>query len=195
MGNRWWLWSGMMLMAVALPEAVEAQDAPTAPTAPEGASPACPAKPVALPADLLGWSAPATDRAMTKYYPRAHWLRGLNTRVSLYPIGDVGFVATPEKPVAPGTYGGMMSVSVSKPGRLRIALGERAWVDLVRGDDKAFVKTGRKGVLVPSVAHGHGPDCSGIAKIVEYDVVPGRYVIQIVNAPQAKIRAMAVAPR
>mgnify|MGYP003351341416 CR=1 FL=1 len=34
--------------------------------------------------------------------------------------------------------------------------------------------------------------CSGIRKMVEYDVTPGRYLVQIVNAPQLSIRAMAV---
>lgn len=192
MGERLRLLYGMMLTALMLPAMAHAQEAPAAA---EPSKPSCPAKPAALPADLLGWTAPSTDRAMTKYYPRAHWLRGLNTRVSLSPIGGVAYVASPEKPVEASTYGGMMAVNVSKPGRLKVALGQRAWIDLVRGEGKDFARTGRKAIPVPSVAHGHGPDCSGIAKIVEYDVVPGRYVIQIVNAPEAKIQAMAIAPR
>ena len=155
----------------------------------------CPAQAAALPADLVGWSAPSVDRVMTKYYPNSHWLRGLNTRLGLYPVQDVAFVATPEKTPEAGTYGGMMAVRVHKAGRLRIALADRAWVDLVKGATRETAKTGKKGVLVPSAEHGHGPDCSGIAKIVDYDVEPGRYVIQIVNAPAAKIQAMAVAPR
>lgn len=44
----------------------------------------------------------------------------------------------------------------------------------------------------PAAAHGHGPACSGIRKMVEYDVTPGRYLVQIVNAPELSIRAMAV---
>ena len=46
--------------------------------------------------------------------------------------------------------------------------------------------------VVKSVTHGHGPACSGIRKMVEFDVKPGRYQLQIVNAPAASIHAMAV---
>ncbi|MGF7149198.1 hypothetical protein FHS96_002840 [Sphingomonas zeicaulis] len=184
MGDRLRLWSGMMLMAAAMPVAASAQKTPAAP---EAAAPACSAKPAPLPDDLIGWTAPATDRAMTKYYPDAHLLRGLATRVSLYPVEKVAFLVKPAKPVAPGTHGGLMAIRVERAGRLKVALDGRAWVDLVVGP--------KRWAPVASAAHGHGPDCSGIAKIVEFDVVPGRYVLQIVNAPEAKIRAMAVTPR
>ena len=50
----------------------------------------------------------------------------------------------------------------------------------------------RDGKIVKSATHGHGPACSGIRKMVEFDVTPGRYLLQIVNAPAQSIRAMAV---
>ena len=78
-------------------------------------------------------------------------------------------------------FGGMIPVEVKRAGRLVIALDAGAWIDLVR-DGKAQ----------PAAAHGHGPACSGIRKMVEYDVTPGRYLVQIVNAPELSIRAMAV---
>jgi hypothetical protein len=45
---------------------------------------------------------------------------------------------------------------------------------------------------VKSVTHGHGPACSGIRKMVEFEVTQGRYQLQIVNAPTASVHAMAV---
>jgi len=165
------------LAILALPAAALAGQAETS------AETACPAKPAPLPGDLLGWSAPSRDRAMTKYYPRAHWLRGLNTSLGLNAIEKVAFVATPGTAIEPGSFGGLMSVRVQKVGRLKIALDGPAWIDLVKGK-----------ALLPSVGHDHGPGCTTIAKVVEYDVEPGRYIVQIVNAPAAKIHAMAVAP-
>lgn len=169
-----------MLGVIAAPPAIAADP-------PEAAAPACPEKPAPLPDDLIGWTAPATDRAMTKYYPRARLLRGLATRISLHPVETVAFVVKPGKPVEPGTHGGLMAIHVERAGRLKVALDGRAWVDLVAGP--------QRWTPIASVAHGHGPECSSIAKIVAFDVVPGRYVLQIVNAPAAEIRAMAVVPR
>ncbi|WP_084465566.1 hypothetical protein [Sphingobium quisquiliarum] len=34
-------------------------------------------------------------------------------------------------------------------------------------------------ILAESVAHGHGPNCSGIRKMVDYSLHPGRYTLQI----------------
>ena len=75
----------------------------------------------------------------------------------------------------------MVPVAVKKPGRLLVALDQGAWIDLVQD-----------GRPVKPAAHRHGPACSGITKIVEYRVAPGRYLLQIVNAPEPTIRAMAV---
>src|SRR3546814_6328727 len=75
----------------------------------------------------------------------------------------------------------MITVEVKKAGRLIVALDAGAWIDLVRD-----------GAAQKSITHGHGPACSGIRKMVEYDVTPGRYQLQIVNAPTASIHAMAL---
>ena len=75
----------------------------------------------------------------------------------------------------------MIPVEVKKAGRLVVALDAGAWIDLVRD-----------GVAVKSVVHDHGPACSGIRKMVEFDVSQGRYLLQITNAPAASIHAMAV---
>lgn len=143
----------------------------------------CAAAP-ALPAALAGWGRAAELKAMDRADPAASpSLAGNRTSVSLHPMNRVEFQVAPGKAAQSDRYGGMIRVDVAKAGRLQVALGEGAWIDLVRA-----------GSVVASVEHGHGPSCSGIRKIVAFDVEPGAYVLQIVNAPRASIAAMAIGP-
>ena len=57
-----------------------------------------------------------------------------------------------------------------------MALGSGAWVDIVK-DGKA----------IESVAHGHGPDCSGIRKMVDFPLEPGNYVLEIAANGQSQL--------
>ncbi len=91
----------------------------------------------------------------------------------------------------PATVRGLVVTAVSRPGRAalvpieiatagtyRVALSEAAWVDMVRD-----------GISLPSVAHGHGPRCSGIHKIVDFRLAPGRYALQLsaMQTPQVRV--------
>ncbi|WP_257549525.1 homogentisate 1,2-dioxygenase [Sphingopyxis sp. DBS4] len=145
---------------------------------------ACPANPV-LPPELSDWSRAAASKTIYAYgEPReASWpsLGAARTRLELHRFESLRYASPPERKPDPFKYGGMVPIEIKTPGRLVVALGAGAWIDLVR--DGAFVK---------SVAHGHGPDCSGIRKMVEFDVEPGRYLLQISSAPAASIDAMAI---
>jgi hypothetical protein len=88
-------------------------------------------------------------------------------------------------PVAPGKggqqgHGGLFTLAVKAPARIGIALSAGAWVDVVKGT-----------ASIASVDHGHGPACSGIRKIVWFDLGEGLHIVQIANAPGATIRVMA----
>jgi hypothetical protein len=88
---------------------------------------------------------------------------------------EVRYPHRPEKPGGSVSYGGLVRIDVPAAGTYRVALSSAAWVDLVRG-----------GNAVTSVKHGHGPDCSGIRKMVDYPLQPGRYTLQIsANGEQA----------
>jgi hypothetical protein len=100
----------------------------------------------------------------------------------LRPAGQVRLVPAPKRKPVAGSYAGYFPVSVAKPGRYEIALSGRAWIELVRG-----------GKSIVSAAHRHGPPCSGMAKIVGFDLKPGRYWVQLSEAPEASISAMIVA--
>jgi hypothetical protein len=114
------------------------------------------------------------------------WGKGTGTTLAinraatlpLKPAATVRFTPPLSHKPAAGTYGGFYPLTVATAGRYRIALGERAWIDVVRG-----------GKRLDSVAHGHGPACSGIAKIVGFDLRPGRYWIQLSDskAPTAAV--------
>lgn len=94
------------------------------------------------------------------------------------------YVVPPEKPGKPATHGGLASFTVATPGTYRVALGAGAWVDVVR-DGKA----------VASVAHGHGPACSTIRKMVDFRLTPGRYLLQIAGNADPVIPVMVAALR
>ena len=148
------------------------------------AAPACPAAPV-LPPELAGWARNALGKTIYAYGDDlgAGWspLGAARTELPLHRFESLRYGVTPGRKPDVHKFGGMIPVEVKKTGRLIVALDAGAWIDLVRDD-----------AVVKSVAHGHGPACSGIRKMIEYDVAPGRYQLQIVNAPTASIHAMAV---
>ncbi|ABE63535.1 hypothetical protein Nham_2757 [Nitrobacter hamburgensis X14] len=70
-----------------------------------------------------------------------------------------------------------MLIDVREAGTYRVALDSAAWIDLVRG---------RQAVI--SIAHGHGPACTGIRKIVDFPLAPGLYTLQIAANGQPQRR-------
>ncbi|HMO77536.1 MAG TPA: hypothetical protein PKD48_19520 [Sphingopyxis sp.] len=166
-----------LTLAAALPATILAAAAPPK-------APACPAEPV-LPEGLEGWSRTASNKTIYAYGDRRaiDWtvLGPVRTALSLHGFESLRYWVAPERTPDVHKFGGMVPITVDRPGRLVVALDAGAWIDLVQD-----------GAIVKSAAHGHGPACSGIRKMVEYDVAPGRYLLQIVNAPDRSIRAMAV---
>lgn len=150
---------------------------------PPGAT-SCAAEPN-LPPEWNNWRAAVPLKTMSTYSQAEAGLHfplpKIRADLVLYASSTVAYRAAPGAAISATTYGGMIEVRAQKEGRLKIALDDSAWIDLVRD-----------GVAVPSVAHSHGPPCSGIRKIVEFDVERGIYTLQIVNAPKASIGAMAL---
>lgn len=145
---------------------------------------ACPAAPV-LPPELADWGRNATGKTIYAYGDDlgADWspLGAARTELALHKFESLRYGVAPDRKPDAYKFGGTIPVEVRKAGRLIVALDAGAWIDLVRG-----------GAVLKSVTHGHGPACSGVRKMVEFDVTPGRYQLQIVNAPTASIHAMAV---
>jgi hypothetical protein len=145
---------------------------------------ACPAAPV-LPPELADWSRDAAAKTIYAYGDDlgADWspLGAARTALPLHKFESLRYGVAPERKPDVHKFGGMIPIDVKRAGRLVVALDAGAWIDLVRD-----------GAIVKSMTHGHGPACSGIRKMVEFDVTQGRYQLQIVNAPTASIHAMAV---
>jgi hypothetical protein len=125
---------------------------------------ACPAQ-AALPVKLAGWrqtaSAPTVGTAFVVAAADPATVRGLR----------VGEVARP---------GGaaLVPFEVDADATYRVALSDRAWIDVVAGDR-----------VVRSVAHAHGPACSGVAKLVDFPLKRGRYAMHLtgINAPSVRV--------
>lgn len=133
------------------------------------AAPSCDA-PGELPVSLESWrnSVPLQAAGDRKALRGAQISPGQAAAVTLLPTPRVAYAVRPEKPGGTVSYGGMMRFAVAEEGVWRVALGSAAWVDVVAG-----------GKALRSVAHGHGPDCTGIRKMVDYRLSPGTYTLQL----------------
>ncbi|WP_188237217.1 hypothetical protein [Sphingopyxis sp. LK2115] len=153
-------------------------------TAAKAPAAGCAAVPI-QPPELAGWARSSSNRTIYAYGDAraAEWLPlgAARTQLVLHRFESLRYWAAPARRPHSFKFGGMVPVDVARPGRLLVALDQGAWIDLVQA-----------GQRVKPAAHRHGPACSGIGKIVEFDVTPGRYLLQIVNAPDPTIRAMAV---
>jgi hypothetical protein len=115
------------------------------------------------------WSRPATSSIRV----------GIKAVLALKPAAKVRFEPALARPPKSDAFGGVFPFDVTSAGRYRVALSTDAWVDMVR-----------RGERLKSVDHAHGPDCSGIAKIVAFDLQPGRYGLQLSEAKEATIGVM-----
>lgn len=73
--------------------------------------------------------------------------------------------------------------TITKPGRYRVALDQPGWVDLVRD-----------GKPLTSVGHGHGPKCTTIRKIIDFDLTAGSYTLKLTKLTKPQAKTMIVAP-
>lgn len=126
--------------------------------------------PAEPPAALASWrqATPLQAVGASKALADATLTPGRAVAMALLPTPKVAYPLRPEKPGGSVSFGGLARFTVDKAGTWRVALSTPAWVDVVK-DGKAST----------SIAHGHGPDCSGIRKMVDYALEPGDYVLQV----------------
>lgn len=74
------------------------------------------------------------------------------------------------------------TVRIRKAGTYGIALDQPGWIDV----------TPARGKPLQSTAHGHGPECSTIRKIVRYRLRPGTYRIEVSRLKGDRARMMLV---
>jgi hypothetical protein len=127
---------------------------------------ACPADPPALPASLQGWRTAAAAPGLGTAFP----VRGVD------PTTVRGL--TPQE-VARGGTAALVAFEVDHEGTYRVALSDVAWVDVYTGNEPAA-----------SIGHGHGPACSGIRKIVDFRLHPGRYSLHLSGMKSPMVRVL-----
>lgn len=138
----------------------------------------CPATPAPLPGELAGWT-PMTDVAAGAT-PAAITI-GHGVRATLLPAAGVT-LPVPNDRAKAGSNAGVYGFDVTAAGRYRVTLGAAAWIDVIAA-----------GKPVTSAAHAHGPACSPIRKMVDFDLVPGHYLLQLSGSDFAVVPLM-IAP-
>ena len=73
------------------------------------------------------------------------------------------------------------SLQIAEAGRYGVAADSKVWIDVIAG-----------GSSVASVEHGHGPACSGIRKIVWFDLAAGTHQLLLSKAASATVRLLLV---
>jgi len=138
-------------------------------TAPAAQTTACKATDASLPAPLMAWTAPGDeftpDKAVSLDTIDALTLKSLPAGANPGKAATIAFRIT-----AAGTYG--------------IALDQPGWIDVLPG--------AAGGSALVSTAHGHGPECSTIRKIVRYKLDPGSYRLYLTGLTQPKAKVMLV---
>lgn len=135
------------------------------------------------PAELAAWVsrtklAAATDPAQLS---GARIVPGEAIDAVLSPGAKVRFGDGPSRARDVGDNAGIFAFSVDRPGTYRVALGSGGWVDVIEG-----------GQAVESTAHGHGPDCSGIVKMVDFPLKAGEHLLQIEGSKEASVGVLVV---
>lgn len=152
---------------------------PAAPMAKEAhAQPNCPADAEPIPPALAGWTGRAGMVAGTDadHLDAAQLALGKGVELALRPTPEVRYALRPENPGGSVSHGGMVALTIASAGAYRVAISSAAWLDVVRD-----------GASLTSVGHGRGPACSGIRKMVDFALQPGRYVVQIAGNGQPAI--------
>ena len=171
---------GIGLGLIAAPLPAMAQTANPVPMAESGGAAACSA-PVAATGVLAPWGAPAPVTAGTVDSAAPVLAPGRAVTAALAPTPQVTYPLRPEKPGGAVSHGGLLALQIDAAGTYRIALGSPAWIDLVRD-----------GQPVISTAHGHGPDCTGIRKMVDFPLQPGRYLLQVSASGAPAVEVLVV---
>jgi hypothetical protein len=133
-------------------------------------APVCASGAATLPPALAAWPTrgPLIATGKASALKSAALVVGSPVDATLGSTADIQYVTRPEKPGGSVSYGGLFSFTIKDAGTYRVALGSGAWIDVLKGK-----------AAMASVAHGHGPDCSGIRKMVDFRLSPGRYTLQI----------------
>lgn len=142
-----------------------------------GAKPACSAMGKDVPAPWGAWTSPEALKGGSGLSTAGKLTVGHIYAAALLPSSGMSYVVPLYKPAADGTFGGVFTLTVDKTGTYSIALSEGAWIDVAP----------TAGPVLSSIAHGHGPACTTLHKVVDFALQPGAYVVQISASTKSPI--------
>ena len=148
------------------------------------AKPACAATDKDIPAPWHGWTSPETLNGGSGLGTAGKLVAGHTYAAALPPSSTMSYVVPLPKPAAAGTFAGLFTLMVDKAGTYSIALSQGAWIDVAPA----------AGPVLTSTAHGHGPACTTIHKVVDFALQPGAYVVQVSGAQSSPI-LIAIQPK
>lgn len=128
-----------------------------------------------------GWAKPVRHLAARAPEMKFALATGSSTQLELRASKDVKLAAKTDRKAKPRTSAGLAALDVAKAGKLDVILSSATYVDLVRD-----------GRVLKSVSFAMPKDCAGIRKSVTYDVVPGRYIVQLTDAPARSVKMATV---
>jgi hypothetical protein len=169
----------ILTLSLLLPLLVAAAPIAQAPGAEPTADQRCAVSRPPLPAGLTGWSRRAPLAAGTSTRSAPVIVVGHGADLRLAPADQVTPAVTSQRQPDIGETAGLALFQVARPGTYRVALGNAAWIDVVRA-----------GRALAASAHGHGPACTGIRKMVDFKLEPGRYVLQLSGTKAASLPVM-----
>ena len=102
--------------------------------------------------------------------------------LALVPSETAKLSRPPEHTPKPGTFAGTVAFGAPPAGTYQVTLSDVAWLDLVQGD--AFRK--------PSAFSG-ATGCTGVRKVVRFDLDGSPFVLQVSGAPVDHLRIMVEA--
>ncbi len=145
-------------------------------------APACPPGQVTPPPpEFSRWGDAQPLVAATTPAAAQHTVVPLGTarKLALEFSSRVQYAASPERPDAHAGKAGMVAFDIPAAGVYRVALSGGPWIEVIRD-----------GKTTKSVAHSHGPACGTIRKIVDFQLTPGRYILQLTASETPDVTAM-----
>jgi hypothetical protein len=130
---------------------------------------ACKATDTSLPVSLTGWASPQDQLEPGK--------AALLDTVDAKTLKDLPAGAKPGRAAS-------VVFRIATAGTYGIALDQPGWIDVV--------PAAAGSQPLASAAHGHGPECSSIRKIVRFALVPGSYRLALTGLAQPKVKAMLI---
>lgn len=153
------------------------------PVAAPAAQQKCKGVVAAIPPELAAWKtrSKATAAVEPAGLATARILPGEAVDAQLSPGAKVHFASWPTRAAEVEDNAGLFAFGVDSPGTYRVALGSGGWVDVLEN-----------GKAVASSAHGHGADCSGIVKMVDFPLKAGEHVLQIEGSREGAVGLLVV---